>query len=249
MYIILAVILAFFTSASYGQTCESKLFISPRASAWVGCISQEAVKNFKEKMSPSVDTLIIQSEGGDVSAGIALAKEVHSRNLTVIVRGYCNSSCANYVLPAAKTVFVEPDSVILFHGDAKITLNRLAKLDWIDPMLLLKLARLSETEDELNVLIPKAERIQLAQRVALAAKGTLLTGRIQTAKYECHGIGLPFWVPATSVLTTLQIVESNTKKYSEFSKEVPFRVMDFGTDVTASLENPLDHCVIVEGSK
>lgn len=60
--------------------------------------------------------LILTSQGGDVAAALDIAERMEAARMVVRVRGECNSSCANYILPLAQTLIVEPDSTIIIHG-------------------------------------------------------------------------------------------------------------------------------------
>ncbi len=65
--------------------------------------------------------LSITSTGGPVEFGIWAARIVSARSMVVHVRGYCASSCANYILPAASTIWVDRLSTISVHGGPKRT--------------------------------------------------------------------------------------------------------------------------------
>lgn len=61
-------------------------------------------------------TLAITSSGGNVDIAIYVAELVHGVGLDVEVIGWCASSCANYVLPAAERVILDQHSVVFVHG-------------------------------------------------------------------------------------------------------------------------------------
>lgn len=63
-----------------------------------------------------IDTLEITSEGGGVRDAIAIGRRIAARRMELIVAGYCESSCANYLLPAAGRVRVTPGARIVLHG-------------------------------------------------------------------------------------------------------------------------------------
>ena len=234
--------LGFFSSSAMAQPCESKLILAEHETAWIGCISKEAVTNFKENANASAKTLLIQSEGGDVEAAIDLAKEIIKRKISVVVRGYCYSSCANYILPSGRQVYVEPGSRVLFHGDAKITLNRIGHSDWIEPLLLTRLTLTVRSEDNLILIMPKGAIIQLAQRIALSGKDVIVHGTLNGMRYECNGMDLPYWVPTVGMLRTLGIVDAENSETENYFKDLPARIKDFGIDLTPSPANPLAHC-------
>ena len=61
-------------------------------------------------------TLVLTSSGGNVDFGIFAAQFVRSMRLDVEVVGWCASSCANYILPAARRVYLDQHSVVFVHG-------------------------------------------------------------------------------------------------------------------------------------
>lgn len=63
-------------------------------------------------------TVVIRSGGGDVDAGIAMARAVRRSDATVVVRNICLSSCANYVLASAARRVTLPGALVGFHGGA-----------------------------------------------------------------------------------------------------------------------------------
>jgi hypothetical protein len=72
---------------------------------------------FKRYNNTAVSRLEINSSGGEVEAGIRLGLWVHERQLDVVVRGVCLSSCANYVFTAGRSKRVTPGSVVAWHGN------------------------------------------------------------------------------------------------------------------------------------
>lgn len=63
-----------------------------------------------------VTTVVIDSPGGPVGSAIPIADIIQRWRAAVIVRGACNSSCANYILPVARRVTLEPGAVVMIHG-------------------------------------------------------------------------------------------------------------------------------------
>jgi hypothetical protein len=65
---------------------------------------------------PTTRTLILDTPGGDVASALTIAERFEGRGLVMRIVGECNSSCANYFLPLARRIEVEPGSVVLLHG-------------------------------------------------------------------------------------------------------------------------------------
>lgn len=63
-----------------------------------------------------VRRLHITSHGGSVEFAIASAQEVLFRKIDVFIYGFCSSSCANYIIPAANKVTLRYPTMILLHG-------------------------------------------------------------------------------------------------------------------------------------
>jgi hypothetical protein len=60
--------------------------------------------------------LVVRSTGGPVDVWLDLAENLVDRLQTLFVDEACISSCANYLLPVAKTVVATGNSLIVWHG-------------------------------------------------------------------------------------------------------------------------------------
>lgn len=60
--------------------------------------------------------LVVRSGGGDVSRGLEIGEAVAASQVTVVVDGFCISSCANWLFLGAPKKVVLPHSVVLWHG-------------------------------------------------------------------------------------------------------------------------------------
>lgn len=83
-----------------------------------GNITVAGVERFKSEISNGATTLVITSGGGDEIASLDMAEEIQRRDMTVVVRGYCMSGCANAVFIAAKKRILLDGAVIGLHGSA-----------------------------------------------------------------------------------------------------------------------------------
>lgn len=90
----------------------------------------------KARFQPTTTELLLDSRGGSVEAAITIAQHFEGQRLSMRVRKECSSSCANYFLPLAGQLIVEPGALIVIHGGA-------------DPMLVEKMR--GEGEPELVV--------------------------------------------------------------------------------------------------
>lgn len=66
--------------------------------------------------SPGAAVVRVRSPGGNVVTAMQIAERLHSMNAELVIDGYCESSCANYFLPVARRIVVEPGARIVLHG-------------------------------------------------------------------------------------------------------------------------------------
>jgi hypothetical protein len=63
-----------------------------------------------------LDTMVVTSDGGEVTAALRLARAIRAHGLTLVVKGRCVSSCANFLFTGARRKIVAPQSLVVFHG-------------------------------------------------------------------------------------------------------------------------------------
>jgi hypothetical protein len=68
------------------------------------------------RFSAGTTELIVNSGGGNVEMAMDIADHVARPGLTVRVKARCYSSCANYLLPLARNLIVDPAATIVIHG-------------------------------------------------------------------------------------------------------------------------------------
>ena len=93
--------------------CEQR---SPEVFSISGEIDAELATCVRETFADTTRVLALDTEGGSVEAALDIVDILEDRGLTMRVEGECNSSCANYFLPLARRIEVEPDAVVLLHG-------------------------------------------------------------------------------------------------------------------------------------
>lgn len=64
----------------------------------------------------SIETVQLKSGGGRVKWALKIAERLAPIKARMIVKDRCHSSCANYFLPLARSVRVQPKAQILLHG-------------------------------------------------------------------------------------------------------------------------------------
>lgn len=83
-----------------------------------GDTDREMIEFFKEASSLGIKEITISSFGGRESSALAIADIVSRDEISLTVRGFCTSSCAIYLLPAARSVHIEPNSIIAVHSNS-----------------------------------------------------------------------------------------------------------------------------------
>ncbi|MGL4289089.1 MAG: hypothetical protein ACRCVA_22250, partial [Phreatobacter sp.] len=64
----------------------------------------------------AITTMVITSDGGEVTVSVRLARDIRARGLTLVVQRQCASSCANFLFTGARRKIVAPRSLVVFHG-------------------------------------------------------------------------------------------------------------------------------------
>lgn len=113
-----AMVLGFFgaesaTASERAGTCSQP---TPETFVLAGVIDAEMAACVERVMAPTTTQLVLTSRGGKADEAMGIAERFEGRRLTMTVKGECNSSCANYFLPLAGRLIVEPDAVIVLHG-------------------------------------------------------------------------------------------------------------------------------------
>lgn len=91
------------------QRSDQVFFIS-------GKIDEMMAACVRTTFQSTTQKLILNSEGGSVSAALDIAEILEGKDLDMVVEGQCNSSCANYLLPLAGRITFSPGSIALLHG-------------------------------------------------------------------------------------------------------------------------------------
>jgi len=92
---------------------------SPRPG--LACLSgdiSEASLGALRSIEPPWRVMVVNSPGGDLHAGLEIGRMLHERMAALIVDTICLSSCANYLVPGSRYLYVLERSVIALHGSA-----------------------------------------------------------------------------------------------------------------------------------
>lgn len=86
---------------------------------YIGDTSKSNAKQLESILtnhSNKIDTLVVTSTGGEVFGGMHIGRLVHKFGLKVVVKRYCMSSCANYIVTASNDVIVSKGALLGWHG-------------------------------------------------------------------------------------------------------------------------------------
>lgn len=83
-----------------------------------GPVNPAMTECVRSHLAPTTTELIVDSGGGDIKQALDIAELLEPLAMTVRVRDRCYSSCANYFLPLAGRLIVEPGATIILHGGA-----------------------------------------------------------------------------------------------------------------------------------
>lgn len=136
----------------FAAQCASKgegIYQIGKVICLTGFITSETAHDFTEiwkksnlvQESDVPSLFIVNSGGGSVYDAMKIGYLIKENEVRIVVSEYCASSCANYLIPAAKSIAVLPNSIILMHGSIPRR-----RADFID----MKLASRNITNDDLS---------------------------------------------------------------------------------------------------
>ncbi|AZG37300.1 MULTISPECIES: Clp protease/crotonase-like domain-containing protein [Shewanella] len=121
-YLLVALLLALMGCAAQQEPFSVAIDpLLPSTILYNGEITPENVASFEQLITNSptkIESLIINSGGGDVFAGIRFGELVFEYKLKVVVDKACASSCANYIVTASDDVTVRNGGLLGWHGGA-----------------------------------------------------------------------------------------------------------------------------------
>lgn len=78
---------------------------------------------FLKLVTPEIKRIVVRSNGGDSSVALVVANYIFDHQLSLEVKNYCHSSCANYWFTAANKKVVPQGAALGFHGDPLTSLG------------------------------------------------------------------------------------------------------------------------------
>lgn len=169
---------------------------------------------------------------------LRLAENIARMRMTVTVRRYCYSSCANYIIAAGKQALLEEGSIIILHGDAETTRPKTHQTD-IDEEALAAIDSIVRREQMYRSRNPRAQLIHDLQLVARGPKNQpiqITQGDLDTV---CYGMGLGAWSPSGKLLLQLSLIDQILTEpgvsFTDEGKGIP-------PGVTLLTKSPLREC-------
>ncbi len=154
--------------------CEQ---VDPATFVLRGPVDEAMADCVRVTLAPTTTVLVVDSGGGDLRHAMDIAELLEPLSLTVRVRERCYSSCANYFLPLAERLIVEPGAAIVVHGGADPKFLHEEMTERREP-------RIREIMREAGVDRTEAER-----RFEAGVEGIRILIRRQAAFAERHNVG------------------------------------------------------------
>ena len=98
---------------------EAEITVEDSTVRYIGVINGRSAYNFLELVRGAegrIDTLIINSPGGETRSARRIGRWIHQHGVTVVVDELCFSSCANYIFTAAPEKIIRDGAYVGWHG-------------------------------------------------------------------------------------------------------------------------------------
>ena len=98
---------------------EAEITVEGSTVRYIGVINGRSAYNFLESVrgaEDQLDTLIINSPGGETRSARRIGRWIHEHGVTVVVEELCFSSCANYIFTAAPKKIIRDGAYVGWHG-------------------------------------------------------------------------------------------------------------------------------------
>lgn len=98
---------------------EAEITVEGSTVRYIGVINGRSAYNFLELVRGAedrIDTLIINSPGGETRSARRIGRWIHEHGVTVVVEELCFSSCANYIFTAAPKKIIRDGAYVGWHG-------------------------------------------------------------------------------------------------------------------------------------
>jgi hypothetical protein len=147
-----------------------------------GPVNAAMTECVRVNLAPTTTVLVVNSGGGDIRQALDIAELLEPLTLTVRVQERCYSSCANYFLPLAERLIVEPGAAIVLHGG-------------VDPQFL-EGEMVERRERGIREIMREAavERAEAEARYEAGIEGVRTLIERQRAFAERHNVGMGWFL-------------------------------------------------------
>ncbi len=90
-------------------------------------INKKAYQFFAKQDYDTIRTIKLFSGGGFPKDAAKIAKLFMGKDLTIVVDRECSSACANYLLPAAKSVIFKNEPIVGFHWSSQMNRDQMIR--------------------------------------------------------------------------------------------------------------------------
>ncbi len=242
---LIGIVLVLWSSSFKGNAaeCAGTVTTTDSVIGFSGCISGEVADIFISAMDAKYRLVLLQSSGGDVSAAIRMAQVIAERELPVVVRGICLSSCANYLMPAGTSISVERNAIIAFHGDARLTIRRMEGTDAEQREAVLLLSQMLQEEEAWSRKVARAALVHELQAVASAPIGSKVRIKRAGSDLMCSGQGLLPWFPSLEMLQDLNVIDQVVEFDESLLPQVRVVTYEGLPSVHLNSQSPLSGCL------
>lgn len=185
----LVLILLLFSSNVFAGTWER---VNETTLRFSGHIQSGDLESLESILKPEDKTLYLDSRGGDAEVGVRLALKILPNKMTVIVDGFCASSCANYLFTAGYKKEIRKGWVG-YHGNMTALLAK----DWDESVKEMK-EKYNLTDEQIEEIYQRLLKSSDLEKSYFASIGVSqnLFDRTQTPdKGMGNGVGYTFLVP------------------------------------------------------
>jgi hypothetical protein len=118
-FLVLIVLCAPLTGVQAGSETPAQILVQGETAYFSGYITDQTVSDFMQAVEgKNIRTLVLNSTGGEINAGMDMGLWIFENKVDVLVDGLCMSSCANYLFVAGRNKTLLPGSVVAWHGSA-----------------------------------------------------------------------------------------------------------------------------------
>ncbi len=102
----------------FDMLSPAEVYVEGDAIIYNGDIHEESIQKVKDLYSENITKIVLNSLGGEINNGMDFGDFIFEKGLDVEIKNTAFSSAANYVALAAKNLYLNPNSLLGFHGGA-----------------------------------------------------------------------------------------------------------------------------------